>query len=453
MTKPMRVDGIDISHHQGGKIDLAGAKKRGLKWMYHKATEGETVKDGMYSRRRAEAKKAGLPFGAYHFARPEVGDAVKEARRFIDVAKPVPGDLRPALDLETDEGLSLVQIRQWCATFVAEIVRLVGVKPIIYTPFDLGAADDGCILWRPRYNNTNTQPVLKWDIWQFSNGIAGVPSRLAGVGEVDLNTMRDGLTVAQMQIPTPKPAPPKPPKKAPKTERVHVAEMSMQFSDNLSQKTSDAVKIFTRARRRGVAWVTGTEAFEKSTRQAISRAASAFGYTFYCPAGQDSWIAVSKQQVKEGTMHPFYTGAIVKGEAGKHSARGIVGVEWDDKTLGHVTVLASHLLLHNDPRNREFTKQIGDLAREKGKGRALVFYQGDQNMNDRNVDTFQGQPLTSVSDELQVWPNTGHGPIDVIASYDRDGRVKAAYVRALDDKEFPLHTDHYLVEAGFDIVL
>jgi lysozyme len=77
MTAPMRVDGVDISHHQNGKLDLARAKKAGVKFLYHKATEGETYKDPNYDKRRAEAKAAGIPFGGYHFARPGTTDAVK----------------------------------------------------------------------------------------------------------------------------------------------------------------------------------------------------------------------------------------------------------------------------------------------------------------------------------------------------------------------------------------
>jgi hypothetical protein len=74
-------------------------------------------------------------------------------------------------------------------------------------------------------------------------------------------------------------------------------------------------------------------------------------------------------------------------------------------------------------------------------------------MDDRKTDTFFVAPMTSAWDELDKYENTGHGPIDVIASYDHDGRVKAKYIRALDDKEFSLHTDHFLIEAGFDVRL
>jgi hypothetical protein len=35
----------------------------------------------------------------------------------------------------------------------------------------------------------------------------------------------------------------------------------------------------------------------------------------------------------------------------------------------------------------------------------------------------------------------------VVATYDRDKRVRAISTRALDDSELRLHADHFLVEA------
>lgn len=75
----------------------------------------------------------------------------------------------------------------------------------------------------------------------------------------------------------------------------------------------------------------------------------------------------------------------------------------------------------------------------------------DDRNNEPQGDTFFGQPLTSAWDELNRHESTGHGNIDVIASYNKDGRVKALDIVALDDKEFFLHTDHFLVEATFQV--
>lgn len=202
MTQPMRIDGVDISHHQNGKIDWAALKRAGVKWMYHKATEGASFKDSNYAARRAEAKKAGMPFGYYHFARAGVGDARQEARFSVSVGKPVPGDLRPALDLETTEGLSMDAIRRWADEFCDEIEDLCGVTPVVYTPYVLSSAlEKKALFWVPRYNDSNTPPVRQWDIWQFSNGQFGVPNSVPGLGHVDLNHSK--VQLSELLIPKP----------------------------------------------------------------------------------------------------------------------------------------------------------------------------------------------------------------------------------------------------------
>ena len=102
--------------------------------------------------------------------------------------------------------------------------------------------------------------------------------------------------------------------------------------------------------------------------------------------------------------------------------------------------------------NKKLGTAVGKWAEVAGAGISTAWYGGDQNMNDsRNGqpqgDTFFGAPMTSCWDELSKWPNTGHGTIDVIATYDNDGMVSCIDARALDDGRFFLEQDHYLVEA------
>lgn len=194
MTTPLRVDLVDISHWQSGRLDMAAGKRAGVKGVYHKATEGTTWTDNFYERRRGEARAAGLPFGAYHFARPSKTDAVAEARHFLRFSAPQPGDLIPMLDLEAnDDKLSKAELTQWVGQFVTEVKGAVGVIPIIYTPFDLGA-DYGALLWVARYSNANAAPRVpspwsKWAVRQFSDGTYGVPKSVDGFGNVDLNQL------------------------------------------------------------------------------------------------------------------------------------------------------------------------------------------------------------------------------------------------------------------------
>lgn len=478
---PRRVDGVDISHHQAGSLDLAAAKRRGLKWLYHKATEGDTYTDPNYARRRTEAEKAGVPFGAYHFARPERGDAAAEARRFLAVAKPKPGDLRPALDLETTEGLSLTEIRTWAAVWIAAVTKATGHKPVVYTPYDLGAADDGCVIWRPRYNSTNTPPVLKWDVWQFSNGVAGVPNQFAGFGHVDLNTMREGLEVKRLLLPEPRPQR--------EVLRVDVMHASLQFSDSAAMHTDDITRIFGRAKDRKVAWITGTEAGPGAgnTSDELLRIGEIAGYRMWVPSSRkkgkpgwatDCWLGVREDLITPGSWGQDYLPAIpgsselikdpewakIIGHK-RWGPKGLVTAEWVHPLLGQMGLGAAHYL--TDARNpsspywdlnKNLAAVISKWGVEAGRGAALAFYGGDQNMADNRDtepqgDTFFGGPFTSASDETGQRESTGHGQIDVIASYDRDGRVTARYWRALDDKEFPLNTDHFLTEAGFDVAL
>lgn len=201
MTTALQVHGVDISHHQGGiRIAWATLKKAGVKWMYHKATEGSSVKDSAYARRRKEAADNGMPFGAYHFARPSGGDARSEARFAVDVADPKPTDLRLCLDLETKEFVSGQALLNWADAFCDEVEKLTNAIPVVYTPYHLSKElEDKALFWVPRYNDDNERPFRDWDIWQFSNGVLGVPDSVPGLGHVDLN-YSPKVTVAALDI-------------------------------------------------------------------------------------------------------------------------------------------------------------------------------------------------------------------------------------------------------------
>jgi hypothetical protein len=78
-------------------------------------------------------------------------------------------------------------------------------------------------------------------------------------------------------------------------------------------------------------------------------------------------------------------------------------------------------------------------------------------MRDDKVDVFNGQPFTTIADELHKHPKTHgldirHGTvIDVIASYDGDQRVSAKAYHVADDSDLMLHTDHFLLEAVYSV--
>ena len=120
------IRGIDVSSHQT-RVDWGRVKSDGIGFAYIKATEGTGFVDPRFGAYWAGARAAGLPRGAYHFARPDTNsgatpatvakDAHAEADAFLAVAAPKSGDLLPVLDLETD-GLSPALMVQWTAAWL-----------------------------------------------------------------------------------------------------------------------------------------------------------------------------------------------------------------------------------------------------------------------------------------------------------------------------------------------
>lgn len=273
--------------------------------------------------------------------------------------------------------------------------------------------------------------------------------------------------------------------------RVRVAHTSLQFSDTDRQHTADISKIFNRCAKRNVAWITGTEAGPGSdnTGSELIRISREHNYKAFVPSEQrrgsgratDCWIAVRKDLIAGGWKTGFIPAIPGSQELyrqlGKDEdlkprwgPKGLVTVKFNSiPALGEINIGAAHYLTGaRNPKHAEFhgvdhwewneklTNVIGKWAREEGEGRALAFYGGDQNMADNRNDqpqgdTFMGEPLTSLWDETKKWENTGHGNIDVIASFDKDGRVTGLRVNALNDREFHLNTDHFYVEGVFDV--
>lgn len=249
------------------------------------------------------------------------------------------------------------------------------------------------------------------------------------------------------------------------------AHISLQFSDSKSEQASDLKKIFGR----GNDIVTGTEARKSKTYRVLKSEAKAAGMVVYRSSRSDCWIAVKKTLVEKGSFssgyeHVIYSSAKRNDPAHPHGDRGVTWISFTSKDYGQISVAASHYLTlgrfegqsQKDDRscrddhftlNRKLADAIGDWARTFGGGAGLAFYGGDQNIVDRSQDTFFGNPLVSTWDELDKYQDTGHGNIDVIASYAADGRVSADYVRALDDKYVKLFGDHYLIESGFNVAL
>src|SRR6267142_5026259 len=79
--------GIDVSHYQG-TINWSSVAGAGITFAWAKATEGAASggDDAYFSGNAANAKTAGVPIGAYHFAHSELNTPAAEAAHFWSVA-------------------------------------------------------------------------------------------------------------------------------------------------------------------------------------------------------------------------------------------------------------------------------------------------------------------------------------------------------------------------------
>ncbi|WP_051539814.1 GH25 family lysozyme [Clostridium ihumii] len=121
--------GIDISNWQGD-IDYSKVKASGIKIAYMKASEGSNYKDAFLEQNYSRAKKQGLKVGFYHFFR---GDALNEARYFVECIKNKVSDCLLALDIEVDCGMDKSTLTTACITFLEEVKRSTGKNVVVYT--------------------------------------------------------------------------------------------------------------------------------------------------------------------------------------------------------------------------------------------------------------------------------------------------------------------------------
>lgn len=202
--------GIDVSNHNG-TIDWAdvAADPKKIRFVWAKATEGDSFVDAYYDRNRAGAKKHGLAFGAYSFVHEgSVSYGVAQMKHLLSVADYKPGDLAPCIDWERPGGATPDQVAtlEACVRYVR---NETGVFPVIYGgAYVLGpmriprtSVIRRCVLWLPWYGPNDggrypnlappiPQPWKAWDVHQYtSNGsVEGI------VGRVDMNYSRVPLS-------------------------------------------------------------------------------------------------------------------------------------------------------------------------------------------------------------------------------------------------------------------
>lgn len=176
--------GIDVSGWQG-KIDWPRVKE-GVDFAYLKAGEGTTVVDNTYAFNAVSCLENQIPWGPYWYLRP-ARDPKEQADKFCTIAGESP--LPPMCDIETMGGTTAERVLENSAVFMAEVERLFGRRPILYTypSFWAGLTLERLKvtwtkypLWIANYDVKAPlvpRPWTGWHIWQTSGKgkVAGVP--------------------------------------------------------------------------------------------------------------------------------------------------------------------------------------------------------------------------------------------------------------------------------------
>lgn len=198
----MQYDGIDVSRHQKTiNWDAIAADKK-VKYVYIKATEGQSFVDPKYRENIENARRVGLKVGSYHFLRTGIG-IQEQFDNFVRNVKKGEQDLLPLLDVEVRQGWSNQQLRDSVKLFVDMLENHYGCKPMIYTSSSffntiLGRlfADYPLFIARYATNEPKLENGATWTLWQFSDR-----GRIRGIDHaVDLSRFNKGKALRDIMI-------------------------------------------------------------------------------------------------------------------------------------------------------------------------------------------------------------------------------------------------------------
>ena len=194
---PRGVDVAAYQHSNGAAIKWTRVASAGYRFAFIKAAEGNYYVNPYYASDLARARAAGLYAVGYHFAVPTVSGGVNQADYAVSRASHAFNrrTLPIALDIEYDPyarrdhtnkcyGLSQAKMIAWIGAFDAEVRRLTGRRPIIYTTANWWNSCTGgstafaaARLWVASYGVSS--PLLprgwsNWTFWQYT-AAASVP--------------------------------------------------------------------------------------------------------------------------------------------------------------------------------------------------------------------------------------------------------------------------------------
>ena len=193
---------VNMSHYDLMRVDFVRMQQQGIVGVIHEATYPPYVRDDKYATRQGAATRAGLLWGAYHFANAR--DPIRQADHFLGTVRSAwanasessrPTEILLVLDFEKNGHYpgGTMRVSQ-AIQFIERIRERTGKYPGLYTNEyrvrdvlnnrDVTSAQKRvltrCWLWIANYHYEPrvTAPWSYWTLWQYTgDGKCDLPRR------------------------------------------------------------------------------------------------------------------------------------------------------------------------------------------------------------------------------------------------------------------------------------
>jgi len=209
---------VNLSHYDLMRPDFVQMKAQGILGVIHEATYPRFDRDSYYGTRQNAATRAGLLWGAYHFA--DATDPIRQAEHFLGVVASnwrgptlQPEGVLLVLDFEknghypggtmrVDQAVTFVErIRQRTGQYPGLYSSEYRLRQVLFNPrvtADQRRALSNCWLWIANYHHEprDTAPWSHWTMWQYTgDGVcdlprASYPKSIANIKRAERNIFR-----------------------------------------------------------------------------------------------------------------------------------------------------------------------------------------------------------------------------------------------------------------------
>ncbi len=218
---------VNLSHYDLMRVDFDLMRRQGIVGVIHEASYPPFVRDAKYAGRQQAATRAGLLWGAYHFA--NASNPIAQADHFLNVVATSwrhsdpsgrPNEVLLVLDFEknghypggtmrVDQAVQFIErIRQRTGKYPGLYSNEYRISDVLNSPKVTPAQGEvlrNCWLWVANYHYEprKVAPWSHWDLWQYTgDGVCDLPrathpKSIANIRNAERNIFRGSAAGAQ----------------------------------------------------------------------------------------------------------------------------------------------------------------------------------------------------------------------------------------------------------------